>query len=62
VKAVMVDKQGPKQEVIWYPYTAEKYSLFSQMIDLLYSGGMVNWVRGVLVGLKMEKACQRERL
>ena len=62
VKAVMVDKQGPKQEVIWYPYTAEKYSLFSQMIDLLYSGGMVNWVRGVLVGLKMEKACQKERL
>ncbi|MBI1318648.1 MAG: aldehyde dehydrogenase family protein [Candidatus Hydrogenedens sp.] len=62
VKAVMVDKQGPKQEVNWYPYTPEKYALASQMLDFLYAGGLVNFIKGVLTGMKLEKNCQKERL
>lgn len=62
VKAVMYDKQGPKQEVNWYPYSAEKYALVSRMIDGLYSGGLWNFIQGVLVGLKLEKLCQKDRL
>lgn len=62
VKAVMFDKQSPKQEVNWYPYSAEKYALVSRMIDGLYSGGLWNFIQGVLVGMKLEKLCQKDRL
>jgi acyl-CoA reductase-like NAD-dependent aldehyde dehydrogenase len=62
VKAVMIDKQGPKQEVNWYPYTAEKYSLVSKMLDQLYAGGIVSFIQGVLTGMKLEKTCQKEQL
>lgn len=62
VKAVMYDKQGPKQEVNWYPYSAEKYALVSKMIDGLYAGGWVSFIQGVLTGLKLEKLSQKNRL
>nr|AUN37016.1 aldehyde dehydrogenase [uncultured bacterium] len=62
VKSIMFDKQSGKQEVIWYPYTAEKYALMSKMIDLLYAGGIVNFVKGVLTGMKLEKVCQSSKL
>jgi len=62
VKSVMFDKQSGKQEVNWYPYTAEKYALISKMIDYLYAGGMVNFVKGLLTGMKLEKVCQKSKL
>lgn len=62
VKSVMFDKQSGKQEVNWYPYNAEKYALMSQMIDGLYAGGIVNWVKGLLTGMKLEKKCQTDKL
>jgi len=62
VKSVMFDKQSGKQEVNWYPYTAEKYNLMSKMIDGLYSGGLLNFVKGLLTGMKLEKKCQTDKL
>lgn len=62
VKAVMIDKQGPKHEVTWYPYTSEKYRMFSDMIDLIYSRSIVGFLKGVMLGMKFEKVCQKDRL
>lgn len=62
VKSVMFDKQSGKQEVNWYPYTAEKYALISTMIDYLYAGGALNFVKGLLTGMKLEKKCQQDKL
>lgn len=62
VKSVMFDKQSGKQEVNWYPYTSEKYGLLSAMIDGLYSGGVLNFVKGLLTGMKLEKKCQQDKL
>lgn len=62
VKSIMFDKQGGKQEVNWFPYTAEKYALLSKMIDLLYAGDIVSFVKGVLTGMKLEKVCQKDKL
>lgn len=62
VKSVMFDKQSGKQEVNWYPYTPEKYALLSKMIDGLYAGGLGNFIKGLLTGMKLEKKCQSEKL
>lgn len=62
VKSILIDKQSGKQEVNWYPYTAEKYALISTMIDHLYAGGTLNFIKGLLTGMKLEKVCQKDKL
>jgi aldehyde dehydrogenase (NAD+) len=62
VKSIMIDKNSGKQEVNWYPYTAEKYELLNKVVDLIYGGGVVNFVRGLLVGMQLEKAAQKSKL
>lgn len=62
VKSIMIDKQSNKQEVTWYPYSAEKYTLLSQMISEIYGGGLLSYVKGIMTALKFEKLCQRDRL
>jgi acyl-CoA reductase-like NAD-dependent aldehyde dehydrogenase len=37
VKSVMIDKSKTRPEAHWFPYTREKYLLFSRLIDSLYS-------------------------
>lgn len=55
VKSVLVDKDSDKVEVNWYPYTAEKYRLFSELMDVLFSGGgMRNLPRILRAGMKLE--------
>jgi acyl-CoA reductase-like NAD-dependent aldehyde dehydrogenase len=62
VKSVMVDKQSAKIEAIWYPYSDTKYHLLSRMIDLLFTGRKLDFVRALLTGLKWEKEAQKNRL
>jgi acyl-CoA reductase-like NAD-dependent aldehyde dehydrogenase len=62
VKSIMIDRNSNKQEVTWYPYSAEKYAMLSQMIGLLYGGGAGNFIKGVLTAVKFEKLCQKARL
>lgn len=62
VKSILVDKQSGKQEVNWYPYTPEKYTLAAKMIDLLYAGDKLSFVKGLLTGAALEKLCQKVKL
>jgi acyl-CoA reductase-like NAD-dependent aldehyde dehydrogenase len=65
VKSVLIDKDSTKIEANWYPYTAEKYRLFTDMTVHLFSGGVKHFVKFALSGMKLEsyakKASQRGR-
>ena len=46
----MVDPGQAKYEVNWYPYTAEKYALFSRLLDGFYGDGWLGTVKGLIAG------------
>lgn len=54
VKSVLIDKDSSKIEANWFPYTAEKYRLFSDMMVGLFSGGVGGMVKFALSGMKLE--------
>ena len=51
IKSVLIDKNSSKIESNWFPYTKEKYGMFSKMTEGLFSGSMLKFI---LNGLKME--------
>ena len=51
VKSVLIDKNSSKIESNWFPYTKEKYVMFSNMMEGLFTG---SWIKFALSGLKME--------
>lgn len=51
VKSVLIDKNSANIESNWYPYTKEKYAMFSKMTDGLFSGSLIKFA---INGLKME--------
>ncbi len=65
VKSVLVDKDSSKIEANWYPYTKEKYRLFTNLTVNLFGDGLRSFVRFALAGLKLErysnKAAKRGR-
>jgi acyl-CoA reductase-like NAD-dependent aldehyde dehydrogenase len=55
VKSVLVDKDSKKIEANWYPYTSEKYRLFTALTVNLFSGrGPLKLIKFALSGLKLE--------
>ncbi len=59
VKSVLVDKDGSKIEANWYPYTREKYRLFTDMTLGLFGGGLANFLKFVRAGMKLESYSKR---
>ena len=55
VKSVLVDKDSAKIEANWYPYTREKYRLFTDMMVNLFGRSPLRLVRFALAGMKLEK-------
>jgi aldehyde dehydrogenase (NAD+) len=51
IKSVLIDKDSSKIESNWFPYTKEKYVMFSNMMVGLFTG---SWIKFALSGLKME--------
>jgi aldehyde dehydrogenase (NAD+) len=55
IKAVLIDKDSAKMEANWFPYTREKYTIFSDLTCALYSPGRISgWVKGAYHGLRLE--------
>lgn len=54
VKSVLVDKDSSKIEANWYPYTPEKYGLFTRMTLGLFEGGWRNFLKFAVAGLRLE--------
>jgi aldehyde dehydrogenase (NAD+) len=61
VKSVLIDKDSGKVEANWYPYTAEKYRLFSELTVHLFSDGLRAFVGFVRAGLALDKYSQTAR-
>lgn len=58
VKSVLVDRNSGKVEANWYPYTAEKYRLFTSLMTALF-GERRSLVRFAAAGLRLERHAQR---
>lgn len=54
VKSVLIDKDSAKIEANWYPYTREKYRLFTDLTVNLFSDGIVSFIKFALAGIKLE--------
>lgn len=61
MKSVLVDSDSAKIEANWYPYTKQKYSLFTGLIQSLFGGGIKKWVGLVTYGLPLESEAKKER-
>ncbi|MCO4792820.1 MAG: aldehyde dehydrogenase family protein [Bacteriovoracaceae bacterium] len=54
MKSVLIDSNSNKIEANWYPYTKRKYQLFSGMTEGLFGGGIKNFIKFLIYGLKLE--------
>jgi len=62
IKSVLIDKQSKKIEANWYPYTKEKYRLFTRLLDAAFgSHGLGRIVKTALAGMKLESFSQKPR-
>jgi len=59
IKSVLIDKNSAKIEANWYPYTREKYRLFTDLTVNLFTGGARSFVRFLLAGLRLERYSDR---
>lgn len=60
-KAILVDKDSKKIEANWYPYTKKKYSLFSRMMEGLFTGGWKGMLRFAWAGFQLESLSQKRK-
>lgn len=61
IKSIMIDS-GSKYEPHWFPYTKEKYTLFSKLLDAVYDGGALWLIKTILVGMKLEAHVKKNKL
>lgn len=62
IKSILIDKQSNKIELNWYPYSKEKYRLFSQLLDAMFGGGPLGLLKTIMVAAKLESLCKKRRL
>jgi aldehyde dehydrogenase (NAD+) len=61
IKSVLVDSNSTKIEANWYPYTKNKYALFSSLIQSLFSSGPKRYGGLVRFGLPLESEAKKDR-
>jgi len=54
VKSILIDANSGKMEANWFPYTAKKYELFTNMTVNLYSCGIRPFLKFIVSGLSLE--------
>ncbi len=60
-KSVLVDKDSKKIEANWYPYTAEKYRLFTALTQALFTDSPARLAKFAAAGMKLESYSQKAR-
>ena len=60
-KSIIIDKQSDVIEPHWYPFTATKYKMLSEVIDSLFVRPR-KWIKFGLIGLKLEKVGTKEKI
>ena len=60
LKAIMVEPSSSKIEANWFPYGAEKYRLFQELIRAIFGGsGLLGLLRFAWAGLRLERCAAR---
>ena len=62
IKSILLDKQSGKSELNWYPYSKEKYRLFSALIEALFSAGLASKIKAVWLAKQLDAHCSKHRL
>lgn len=60
-KSLLIDADSAKIEANWYPYTARKYALFTQMIDALFTKSPWRLIKFAIAGLSLESEAKKKR-
>ena len=61
IKSIIIDSQGGKIEPHWYPQTATKYNMLSELMVALFSRSK-NWLKFAMIGLKIDSIGSKEKL
>ena len=61
IKSVIIDSQSAKVEANWYPYTRNKYNIFSDLLEALFSN-KGSLVKTIMSGMKLESSANKEKI
>lgn len=61
IKAIIIDKQSSKIESHWYPFTKEKYSLLSNLMQSFFARSR-NWIKFVGSALPIDTIGNKQKL
>lgn len=62
IKSILIDRQWPRLEAYWYPYSKEKFNLFSKVFESVFRRGIGSLLKTAWIGLKLELYSWRHRL
>lgn len=62
IKALLVDRQLPRIEAYWYPYSIEKYELLSKIVDSVFNGGPFGLIKTMITAVQLELLNRKKRL
>ena len=62
IKSVIVDRQLPRIEPYWFPYSREKFQLLSRVLDVLFKGDPLGLLKVTGIALKLELLNRKKRL
>jgi len=62
IKSIQVDRNSNRLEGYWYPYSKEKFELFSTIMEAAFGGGAFGLFKTIFNGLKLERFSRRHRL
>jgi acyl-CoA reductase-like NAD-dependent aldehyde dehydrogenase len=61
IKSIMIDG-GSQSEPHWFPYSKEKYVLFSRLLDAVYDGGPLWLLKTLRVGMELQAHVKKNKL
>ena len=62
IKSILVDRNSGRLEPYWYPYSREKLTLLSRILESVTQGGLAGILKTLAAAIKLEFQNRRERL
>lgn len=62
IKSILLDRNSGRLEPYWYPYSREKLTLLSRILENVMQGGPIGVLKTLVTALKLELLNRRKRL
>ena len=62
VKSLVIDRQSPRTELNWYPYSRKKFELFNELLAAAFGAKPFALLRTALAGMRLERLAKKHRL